>query len=108
MGREVPLIMVMDAKTSRNYSLVYNATPFDLAVAVDPVRAICFKEAYLNKSKVACSFDRALQYQDKVRIVYNEEPHPDFEWLRHVKTDEARNVLIDYFADKIAVAESGE
>ena len=106
MGREVPLIMVMDAQTSRNYSLVYNATPFDLAVAVDPVRALCFKEAYLNKSKVPCSFERPLQYQDKVRIVYNDKPCPDFEWLRHVRTDEARNVLIDYFADKIAAPDS--
>lgn len=104
VGREVPLIMVMDAQSGQNYSLVYNATPFDLAVAVDPVRALCFKEAYLNKSKVPCSFDRALQYQDKVRIVYGEEPGPDFQWLRSVRTDEARNVLIDYFAPKIAVA----
>jgi (p)ppGpp synthase/HD superfamily hydrolase len=104
VGREVPLIMVMDAQSGQNYSLVYNATPFDLAVAVDPVRALCFKEAYLNKSKVPCSFDRALQYQDKVRIVYREEPGPDFQWLRSVRTDEARNVLIDYFAPKIAAA----
>ena len=41
-----------------------------------------------------------------MRIVYNDKPCPDFEWLRHVRTDEARNVLIDYFADKIAAPDS--
>ena len=101
IGREISLIMVTDAASARNYSLVYDATPFDLAVAVDPVKALCFKKAYLNKSKVPCRIDRALQYQDKVRIIYGDKPDPDFEWLRFVRTDEARNVLIDYFADKL-------
>ena len=49
------------------------------------------------------AIDRGLDYSDKVKIEYGDKPAPSFEWLRHVKTDAARNALIDYFADKITL-----
>ena len=100
-GRSTPLIMVLDVESGRNYSLLFGAVPLDLAFAVDPKRALCFKRAYINKSKVPCAIDRALDYSDKVKIEYGNEPAPSFDWLRYVRTEEARGALIDYFADKI-------
>ena len=100
-GRSTPLIMVMDVESGRNYDLLYGAVPLDLAFAVDPVRALCFKSACINKSKVPCALDRSLDYSDKVRIEYGDEPDPSFDWVRYVRTDAARDALISYFADKI-------
>ena len=100
-GRSTPLIMVMDVESGRNYDLLYGAVPLDLAFAVDPERALRFKRAFINKSKVACAIDRSLDYSDKVKIEYGDEPDPSFDWLRYVRTDAARGALIDYFGDKI-------
>ena len=100
-GRNTPLIMVLDVESGKNYNLSFGAVPLDLAFAIDPGQALCFKNAYINKSKVPCAIDRGLDYSDKVKIEYGDRPAPSFEWLRYVKTEEARNALIDYFADKI-------
>lgn len=100
-GYNTPLIMVLDAETGVNFDLVYNAVPLDLAFAVDPKRALCFKEAYINKSKIPCALNRRLEFGDKVRIKYNDKPSPAFEWLRFVKSDAAREALYDYYMDKI-------
>ena len=51
---------------------------------------------------MACKLDRKLEYSDRVKIVYNEEPCPKFDWLRFVKTEAARNALIDYYSKVIA------
>lgn len=101
-GRNAPLIMVFDVTSGKNFSLGYDAVPLDLAFAIDPERALCFKEAFINKSKMACRLDRKLEYSDRVKIVYNEEPCPKFEWLRYVKTEGARNALIEYYSKVIA------
>ena len=100
-GQNTPLIMALDVESGRNYSLLFGAVPLDLAFAIDPKRALCFRNAYINKSKVPCAIDRALNYSDKVKIEYGDRPEPSFDWLRYVRTEEARNALIDYFADKI-------
>ena len=102
-GRNTPLIMALDVESGKNYSLSFGAVPLDLAFTIDPERALRFKCAYINKSKVPCAIDRGLDYSDKVKIEYGDKPAPSFEWLRHVKTDAARNALIDYFADKITL-----
>ena len=102
-GRNTPLIMALDVESGKNYSLSFGAVPLDLAFTIDPERALRFKCAYINKSKMPCAIDRGLDYSDKVKIEYGDKPAPSFEWLRHVKTDAARNALIDYFADKITL-----
>ena len=99
--KNTPRIMVLDAESGKNFELAAGAVPLDLAFAVDPERALCFKKAYINKSRVACAIDRSLEYSDRVKIEYGDQPEPSFEWLRCVKTDAARNALIDYYADKI-------
>ena len=100
-GRSKPLIMVLDVESGKNVDLLYGAIPLDLAFAIDPRRALCFKRAFINKSKVPCAIDRGLDYSDKVKIEYGDAPNPSFEWLRYVKTEAARDALIDYFAQKM-------
>lgn len=100
-GYNTPLIMVLDAETGVYFDLVYNAVPLDLAFAIDPARALCFKEAFINKSRIPCALNRRLEFGDKVRIKYSDEPSPAFEWLRFVKSDAAREALYDYYMDKI-------
>lgn len=95
-----PLIMVTDAESGESVSIVGGAVPLDLAFLLDPERALCFREAYLGREKQPCEIGRRLNYNDRVRIIYGDEPGAGVEWLRYVQTEKARNALIDYLQTK--------
>ena len=95
-----PLIMVTDADSGRRISLPYNATPVDLAFALEPGRAVFFREAVVGREKTPCGPDRALKNLDTVRLIYGEEPGARLGWLRHVQTEKAKNALIDYLESR--------
>ena len=93
-------ITVTDAESGRTITLVPNASLADLCFALNPGRALCFKEAYVGDEKKACGPDRILKNMDTVRLVFGKTPNAKVSWLRYVKTDKAKLAIIDYLERK--------
>ena len=107
-ARERAMITVTDKETGKSVNIVPDASLPDLCFELDPERALCFKEAFVGDESEACGPDRALKNMDIVRIVYDETPNAKLGWLRYVRTDKARQAIIDYLEEKEREGEQKE
>ena len=93
-----PLIQVHDAE-GQTYEIETGSTVLDFAFLLGDDVGLHFKEAYINNSNIKARLDKMLGYDDVIRVKYdiNNQKTPVFEWLNIVKTQKARNRLIEYF-----------
>ena len=93
-----PLIQVHDSD-GNTYEIETGSTVLDFAFLLGDKKGLHFKSAYVNKSKNKTRVDKMLGYDDVVKIIFveNDESTPKFEWLNIVKTQKAKDVLLEYF-----------
>ena len=93
-----PLIQVHDS-AGNTYEIETGSTVLDFAFLLEDKKGLHFKSAYVNKSKNKTRIDKMLGYDDVVKIIFdeNDESTPKFEWLNIVKTQKAKDVLLEYF-----------
>ena len=95
-------ITVMDQER-KEYRVPLETTVLDLAFLQTGKQALCFKQAFINKSPIAADPLRRLGQDEVVRIEYYEEADaaPQMEWLTGVHSREAQTILLDYFKQKM-------
>ena len=78
------------------------ATVLDFILLQDTDESLHVQNIYINGSKVAAKFNKILRYGDKIEATYdsNDRETPKFEWLKIVRTKEARDRLIEYFENR--------
>ena len=93
-----PLIQVHDDKNN-TYEIETGSTVLDFAFLLGDQVGLHFKNAYLNASSSKARIDKMLRYDDIIAVEYNVEDKdtPEFEWLNIVKTQRAKQTLINYF-----------
>lgn len=93
-----PLIQVHDAE-GNTYEIETGSTVLDFAFLLGNETGLHFKAAYVNKSKNKTRIDKMLGYDDVVKIISDasDTATPKFEWLNIVKTQKAKDALLEYF-----------
>lgn len=93
-----PLIQVHDAE-GNTYEIETGSTVLDFAFLMGVEKGLHFKAAYVNKSKNKTRIDKMLGYDDVIKMISDDSDTatPKFEWLNIVKTQKAKDALLEYF-----------
>lgn len=75
------------------------ATVLDFIILQEAGEGLHVQNIYINGSKTAARLNKILRYGDKVEATCepDDKETPKFEWLKIVRTKEARDRLVEYF-----------